>query len=631
MASTAERPAELTLGTLVRYDETTTRWYIAKVRSVESETVTLEYLGGYREEVERARVCSFEAFLRGREQVLSRTREDLCQLLYRRRFERLPQSRLEEMQRFLRTNGLRYSPQDWPPGTRIRIGLDASFVARDKPQIDSDLDALLPRWLEPNRLPPGSRDPLGFQSHAERLANEILPGLTVFTSRIGYYGFIAWAVDRLNVENLPATVSRRERFHRLERTLALCEFIRHGQEDRSCRLLGQRSKPQILQSAVGDRFRVPKRILKNQESAGAFRLYSTSLESGGFTKSAPELAADNRLPLELTELGKDLADEFNRRVPDGFWEFAMSDKTKDRDELRRWGEKLCFSGLGKLRYRDVFLKGFLLGGDRKAEARHHTVRLLFDRGLLHEDYEISSRPSARADSIAEDDVGGLEDEPEELGLANRDALLHFYDEKPNPENALLQKAAVFELLSLAQTAIFAHALHALDPAGRASLSGLAESIVANGDHGALWKIPFGRLAKKASSARTIEQALLDAEDLAAAAALGGALMARVQSDGACVARAPDLVDTPVMTIMGALDPSKSLADGYADLLQALVTRHEHVSTNKNRQRWCYLETGELVKDDLRPLGYGWHAMRFPQLWSLCRDLGLRPRDISNGR
>ena len=115
----------------------------------------------------------------------------------------------------------------------------------------------------------------------------------MFTSRIGYYGFIAWAVARLNRERLSATVSRREYFHRLERTLALCEFIHHGQEDRSCRLLGQRSKTQILQSAAGDRFHVPTRILKNQESAGAFRLYSTSLESSGFATSPvsrPQLA-----------------------------------------------------------------------------------------------------------------------------------------------------------------------------------------------------------------------------------------------------------------------------------------------------------------------------------------------------
>ena len=43
--------AELAPGTLVRYDETTTRWFVATVRSVEDDTVTLEYLGGNREEV----------------------------------------------------------------------------------------------------------------------------------------------------------------------------------------------------------------------------------------------------------------------------------------------------------------------------------------------------------------------------------------------------------------------------------------------------------------------------------------------------------------------------------------------------------------------------------------------------
>jgi len=520
---------------------------------------------------------------------------------------------------------------EWPPGTRIRIGLDASFVAREKPEIDSDLDALLPRWLEPNRLPPGSRDPLGFQSHAERLANEVLPGLTVFTSRIGYYGFIAWAVNQLNGERLPATVSRREHFHRLERTLALCEFIQHGQEDRSCRLLGQRSKTDILQSAVSDRFKVPTRILKNQESAGAFRLYSTSLESTGFATSAPELAADGLLPLQLTDLGKELADEFRKRAPGGFMEFAISDKAKSRETLREWGAKLCFSSLGKMKYRDVFLRGLFLGGGREAEARHHTVRLLFNRGLLHEDYDLSRGRTMRADSIAEDDVGGLEDEPEDSGLANRDALLHFYGETPKPENSLLQKAAVFELLSLAQTAIFAHAMHALDSSGRASISGLAESIVADPEHGALWMVPCSKVAKKTGSVRDLEQALLEAEDLAAAAAVGGALMARVQSDRAYGARAPDLADTPVMALLGAVDSSKSLADGYPDLIQAMVARHEQVSRNKNRQRWCYLEAGGLVKDDLRRLGYGWHAMRFPQLWSLCRDLRLTQRDVSNGR
>jgi len=58
--------------------------------------------------------------------------------------------------------------------------------------------------------------------------------------------------------------------------------------------------------------------------------------------------------------------------------------------------------------------------------------------------------------------------------------------------------------------------------------------------------------------------------------------------------------------------------------------HEQVSISKNRQRWCYLDgrARQLVKDDLRPLGVGWHAMRFPQLFLLCRDLRLTKGDLA---
>jgi hypothetical protein len=600
---------------------------MATVHDVAEGNITIEYLDGSREDVGREKVRSFQAFLHDRKKVLSQTREDLCRVLYGRAFDRLSAARVEEMQRFFRANGLRYKPESWPPEARIQISLDSSFVAADRPEVDADLHALLPRWLEPNRLPPGSRDPLGLQNHAERLANEILPGLTVFTSRIGYYGFIAWAVKQLNEEILRERAFRRDYFHRLERTLALCEFVHHGQEDRSCSILGQRSKTQILQSAVKDRFRVPSRILRNQESAGALRLYSTSLASMGFAVQAPELAADGFLPLQLTDLGKELAEQFGKRVPHGFWNFALSDATKDRDLLRDWGRKLCFSNLGKSAYRGIFLKGFLLGGSKDAERRHQTVRLLFKRGLLRGVYDVSKPRKLREDSIAEDDIAGLEEDADENGLANRDVLFRFYGEKPKAENALLQKASVFELLSLAQAAIFAHATNAIESAGRASVAGLAEVIVAEKEYGSLWKDPLPAMANKAGSVREIERALLETEDLAAAAALGGALMARVQSENAYRAISADLADTPVTSLLGAIDPSVSLAQAYPNLLQAMVSRHEQVSRNKNRQRWCYLDSGSLRKDELQPFGVGWHSMRFPQLWSLCRDLGLTQQDV----
>ena len=48
-------------------------------------------------------------------------------------------------------------------------------------------------------------------------------------------------------EAIPRFVSRREILDSLERALALCEFVYHGIRDETCRLIGQRSKPRVLQ------------------------------------------------------------------------------------------------------------------------------------------------------------------------------------------------------------------------------------------------------------------------------------------------------------------------------------------------------------------------------------------------
>lgn len=621
---------ELTVGCLVRYAETTARWYLGTVHSLADETVTIQFLDGSHEDVDRSQVQSFVSYLRARTRVLSQDRDDLCRVLYGRSFDRLTQPRLEEMQAFLRAHGLRFSPEAWSPGTRIQIRLDASYVAAGTSDIDSDIATLLPRWLDPNRLPPGSRDPLGFQSHAERLANDVLPGLTVFTTRIGYYGFIAWAIQALNDDKQASSTSRRERFHRIERALALCEFVQHGQEDRSCILLGQRSKTQILQTATNNAFRVPERILRNQASAGALRLYATSIESNGFAAQSTEMSADGLLPFQLTDLGKQVASEFRKRVPEGFAQFALSDKAKSRETLRAWGKSLCFSSLGRVKYRDVFLQGFLLGGTREAEARYRTVRLLFARGLLRDEYADAARAAQREDAVAEDDVAAQEDDAVVAGLTNRDVLMRFFREKPSVDNALLQRAAVFELLSLAQTAIFAHVLDAVAASGRATLPGLLASIVDTKDYGKLWSRPIPQAASMAETVHRLEQALFEADAPAVAAAIGGVLLLRLRTDRTFTERAPDLVGTPVMALLDALDTNGSLASGYGNLVQAMVMQHELVSKNKNRQRWCYAEGEIIVKDDIRKVGYGWHSMRFPQLWSLCRDLGLKAKDLTHG-
>jgi hypothetical protein len=174
----------LNSGQLVRYLETKTRWYFARVRRVREEEIELTtfFDGSVPIKVPRTEVESMDAFLGQRERTFSRTRSELTAFFYGREFERLREHRFREMKRALRKGGISFSPEEWPTGdTRIHLWRDGSFI--DRYEVDPVLTGLLPQWLEPFVLPSGSRDPLGLQAPAERLVNEVLPGLTVFTWR----------------------------------------------------------------------------------------------------------------------------------------------------------------------------------------------------------------------------------------------------------------------------------------------------------------------------------------------------------------------------------------------------------------------------------------------------------------
>ena len=158
---------------------------------------------------------------------------------------RLHQERADKMKRFLRSHGIRFHPDEWTANERIQIWPDDSHVKGGSSAADRAFEALLPKWLEPHHLPAGSQDSLGFQNHAERLVNEFLPGLTVFTTRIAYYGFIAWAVQEWNQRKWPPGTVLCELFPRLERAYVLCEFVHHGNEASDCRAISQRSKSEV--------------------------------------------------------------------------------------------------------------------------------------------------------------------------------------------------------------------------------------------------------------------------------------------------------------------------------------------------------------------------------------------------
>jgi hypothetical protein len=621
-------PHQLTPGDLIRYDATTTRWYLGVVRQVVSDSVELEFFWGARADVPLEQVTLFRDYLTGRQRVFSLKRNALCMAFFNEPLYRLRADRVQTIQEALRKHGLAFQPSKWPtPDTRVKIWPDDSVVLNKKLDKDTKFEALLPRWLESLKLPPSSRDPLGFQAHAEKFANELLPGLTVFTSRIGYYGFLAWVIQLLNEQSCPNGQTRQDRLHRLERALVLCEFVHHGAEDKSCRLFGQRSKTQVLQSAEGDRYRVPKRILKNQTSAGAYRLYFSSLKSLGFVQEAPDLGAEGMLPLTLTDLGKRLARAFGLRLNNGFSDFGLGDGPLDRDTIRSWGARLCFSELGGLgRYREPLLDGFLLGNSPDAEKRYRTVQLLFHRGLLTGNYEEAAEV-ASADIVAEKDSWAMEEVPSAAGLGNDTVLLKFYEELPQAENRDFQAAAVFELLSLGLSAVFQFVVEELWKVGRTRPVDLAARIAGVQQP---WVLPLGVCASRVPTARTLVKQVLAADDPLERAAIGGLLLARVLGDRPLGSVADYLAATPALMLSNSVlgsKPDRSLSDAFPDLVSAMVERHQVVSANKNRHRWCLLEGDAVVKDDLQEMQIGFHAFRFPQLFSLCWDLWLQQEDL----
>lgn len=626
-------PHQLTPGDLIRYDATTSRWHLGIVRQVDNGLAELEFFWGGSEHVPLDQVILFRDFLAARRRVFSLKRNDLCKAFFNEPLYRLRADRVQTIRGTLRKYGLAFQPSEWPtPDTRVQIWPDNSVVLNTTFDKDIKFEALLPRWLEVLKLPPSSRDPLGFQANAERLANELLPGLTVFTSRIGYYGFLAWVIQMVNERPCPSGQTRQDRLHRLERALVLCEFVHHGAADNSCPLFGQRSKTQVLQNAGGDRFRVPERILKNQTSAGAYRLYFSSLKSLGFAQEAPELGAEGMLPLTLTDLGQRLAHAFRLRVDNKFSDFGLSDGLLDRDTIRSWGERLCFSQLGDLsRYREPFLDGFLLGNSPDAEKRYRTVQRLFQRGLLTGNYEkLTEEPSA--DIVAEEESWALGEVPSIAALGNDMVLLHFYEESPQADNYDVQTAAVFELLSLSLSALFQAVVEDLWKVGRTRLVDLAGRIAGVKQLSKFWALPLGECASRAPKVRSLVEQLLEADDPLRRAALGGVLLARVLSDPPLASVNNYLTGTPALMLTDSIfrsKPDRSLSDIFPDLVGAMVERHQVVSANKNRQPWCLFEGDAVVKDDLQEMQIGFHAFRFPQLFSLCADLRLRQEDIQN--
>jgi hypothetical protein len=100
------------------------------------------------------------------------------------------------------------------------------------------LRGILPSWVEPDPLRARATDSLGLQATADRLADRVLPGLSVLTTRARYFTFLAWARE------VGGRDYQERNIHRREVALALVEAsLSEGDADHSkaCRFVGSRN------------------------------------------------------------------------------------------------------------------------------------------------------------------------------------------------------------------------------------------------------------------------------------------------------------------------------------------------------------------------------------------------------
>lgn len=151
-----------------------------------------------------------------------------------------------------------------------------------------------PLWVESPAVESGSVDPLGFQIEADRIAAELLPGVTVFTTRARYPSFLCWALSHYG--------DNTAEIDRWEIALSVGEYLRHRDDGLRCsyrgkQLLTSRDKSGRLNGSE----RLPTRLYK-QTARGLY---------GGLLRSCALVDESE----ELSPLGQKITAEFERDLP----------------------------------------------------------------------------------------------------------------------------------------------------------------------------------------------------------------------------------------------------------------------------------------------------------------------------
>lgn len=266
---------------------------------------------------------------------------------------------------------------------------------------------VLPTWVEADPLRGRAIDALGLQLTADKIADELLPGISVLTVRARYYSVLAWARRACGPK------VDEERIHKLEVALALREAILHADNEDSCRFVGSRN----LRNYRGQ---LPPSDPRVAYQTPVWRSYRASMRSLGFLN----------LNDDLTDEGDALARQFSR---------ACSPKDKSGTKMLPQGACLSVmsadegasieNGLG------IWKKGKLLKGGTSPQSRRAVTELEV-RSMLQ------TSPSA---------------------------ILECYEKKKgstsNTAVIALRQAAVWERLSVGLQALFLLSLHNLEHPG----------------------------------------------------------------------------------------------------------------------------------------------------------------------
>ena len=630
---------------------------VGVIEDVVDDSLTVKSFGDEEQhEVSKSQAVLFSEFL------THRKRRSKLNTVYAEFFggpprQRMRSKRVDELCRVLLDHGVQFDDTRRSADDFFSMKMDPAHLTEGerkdlmkKSVLPDAVTAWLPKWLVTDPLPPSSRDPLGLQADAGRLAHCLLPGMTVFTNRVGYYFFLSWALREVNRQDALTARQRRDLLNRLERALVMCETLYHGKEGiRQCFHQGQRVKGRLL--AQADRTTaIPDRILKNQHNTGCYNLYRTTMRSCGFWEPDDQSGTAGRLPFRLTPRGERLANAFAKRAGANSLLSWAQDGTKKRKvmQLQRWGESFCFLSFHNVRSeKKPFLDGFLFAKGDSAEVMHdadtrlNTVRTLTNAGRLSTPSPENSVTTMVSTESAGADVTELESgsdgdkqtAPESYTESGENVafLLHFYRHRRLAGAGPFAAAAVYELLGLALSAVWGELLsHAMEH-GRTSLTSWVRGVVHDSSYPQFWNSPVRAAASQvlASEEQLVFRVFTEDHPLENGMMLAVKVLAQEDNRTILHDQLPDVALRPIVERAFLSNSDNTVETALLSLIPLLIEQHRTVSNRKSKERWLDTDGSEVWEVDAYSMALGFHSYRFPQLMSLVRDLELTAEDLEN--